>query len=320
MAGANRLHWPRRGTLQFWPRKRAKKSIPRIRSWASLDMPKLMGYVGYKAGMTHVQFVDNRKTSHTKGLTLSVPVTIIECPSIRPVSVVYYKKTIYGLAPLAEIFSEKTKKLLNIKKEQKAEPQEGYDEVRVKVLINAKTTTIGKKNDDLIEIKISGPPVEAAKYAKELLNKEAIKASEIFKEGQNVDVHAVSKGKGFQGTVKRYGVKIRQHKSEKTKRGVGTLGAWTTKRVLWNVAQPGKMGYHTRTEYNKQVLKISDKPEDINPKGGLVRYGLVRNEYLLIKGSLPGPKKRAIVLTEPLRQTSIPQPVEIVHIHRESQQ
>ena len=132
-----------------------------------------------------------------------------------------------------------------------------------------------------------------------MLGKE-IAIADAFEAGNSVDVHGITKGKGFQGTVKRFGVPVRQHKAEKTKRGIGTLGSWTPKRVEYSVAQPGKMGYHLRTEYNKQILKLAVKP-DINPKSGIHKYGLLRHPYLLLKGSVPGPKKRAMVLTPSLR-------------------
>ena len=54
------------------------------------------------------------------------------------------------------------------------------------------------------------------------------------------------------------------------------------------------MGYHTRTEYNKWLMKIGEKGEDVNISGGFVRYGLVKNNYLLVRGSVGGSKKRLI--------------------------
>ncbi len=320
MAGANRLFWPRRGSLQIWPRKRAKSKLPRIRSWAAQESPKLLGYIGYKAGMTHIQFTDNRPNALTKGMVVATPVTIIECPSLLPVSLNFYKKTYSGVIRVAEIFAEKLDKAIKRPKKVQIEPkQENYDEIRLKVITQPKLTSIGKKKPDSMEIPIGGPKEQALKYAKELLTRE-IKASEIFKEGQLVDTHAITTGKGFQGTVKRYGVKIRQHKSEKTKRGVGTLGPWTPKRVRWSVAQPGKMGYHMRTEYNKRIIKINTSTEEINPKGGFVSYGFVKNEYLMVKGSITGPKKRTIILTEPIRQHQHLQQIQPTYIHKESQQ
>ena len=83
---------------------------------------------------------------------------------------------------------------------------------------------------------------------------------------------------------------------------------------------PGKMGYHKRTDYNKWLVKIGDKVEEINPKGGLLQYGLVKNNYILVKGSIPGSRKRLIILTEPLRSKKDQQQVEINYISQESKQ
>ena len=65
----------------------------------------------------------------------------------------------------------------------------------------------------------------------------------------------------------------------------------------------GQMGYHQRTEYNKKILKIgeAEKADEINPDGGFVKYGIVKNNYLLLKGSLPGPSKRLVMLRKAMR-------------------
>ena len=90
--------------------------------------------------------------------------------------------------------------------------------------------------------------------------------------------------------------------SEKTIRGPGSLGGWSGQgKVMYRVAHAGQMGYHTRTEYNKQIIKVGTNPEEINPKGGFVSYGLVRSQFILIKGSVSGARKRMIKLIKALR-------------------
>ena len=59
---------------------------------------------------------------------------------------------------------------------------------------------------------------------------------------------------------------------------------------------PGQVGFQHRTEFNKRIIKIGDNPDEINPAGGFLHYGLVRNSYVLIKGSIPGPAKRLVRL------------------------
>lgn len=297
MAGSNRLNRPRRGSLQFWPRKRAKRELPRIRNWNfNIDSAKVLGFLGYKVGMTHTMLKDNRKDSITKGQEISLPTTIIECPPLKIISLRFYKKTEFGFVVSNE---------------------QDYDDIRLILQSQPKLTGIGKKKNDVFEVGLSGKKEDKLSFAKSLIGKD-IKISEVFKEGQLIDVHGVTKGKGFQGTVKRFGVPIRSHKSEKTKRGIGTLGAWRPRHVLWTVAQSGKMGYHLRTEYNKIILKISNDAGVVNPKSGFMHYGNVKNDYVLLQGSIPGSTRRAVILTETKRNYSnYKLTPEIIYISRE---
>jgi len=308
-------HKPRKGSLQFWPRKRSSRIYPKIKSWA--DATKILGFAGYKVGMTHIGVVDNTNAT-TKGLLISCPVTILECPPLKPLSLRFYKKTDSALVLISEVFTKKINKELKIqlpKKETKI--PESFDELRLVVYTQPKLASVGKKKPEVFEILIP-KDVEAAK---QLLEKE-IKLSDVFKEGQLIDIHAVTKGKGFQGPTKRFGLKIRQHKSEKTKRGPGSLGAWHPAKVSFRVPHAGQMGYHTRTEYNKWVIKIGNDPKEINPKGGFLHYGLVKNDYMLVKGSISGPVKRVIRLTEPIRPNKkiLNQAPEIKYVNLESKQ
>ena len=317
MAGSNRLNKPRHGSLQFRPHSRAKKQAFRIRNWANLNTTKLLGFLGYKVGMTHVLIRDNKSTSITKGMQVSVPVTVIECPPMKPLSIRFYKHTPYGAKVITQIFSSKVDKNITFSKKPSKEPTD-FDDIKLAVYTQPKLIGF-KKNPDIMELAFSGNKAEKLKLAKELLEKE-IKVSEVFKEGQFIDVHSVTTGKGFQGTVKIHGVKIRRHKSEKVKRGVGTLGPWTPSRVNLEVAQPGKMGYHARTEANKWLMRISNKLEEIKVKGGFMHYGNVKNEYIIIKGSVAGPTKRAITLTEPTRFLGKSLVPEILAVSLESKQ
>lgn len=318
-----KAHKPRQGSLQFWPRKRAKRSYTRVRSWPKLDGTKLLAFIGYKAGMTHIIAKDNTNNSITKNLTISLPVTVVECPPLNPLSLRFYKLNANNQYQIvAELFSKNLNKELKRKtklpKKTSKQP-ENFDEI--KLVVNTQPKLIGiKKKPDIIEVGLSGTKEQKLETGKKLLEQKEIKLEEIFKENQFLDISAVTKGKGFQGEVKRYGVTIMQHKAEKRKRGKANLGAWTPKRVSFTVPQPGKMGYHQRTEYNKQILKISDKPEEINPKAGFLHYGLIKNQYLLIKGSIPGPAKRTIVLREPIRPKGQIKNLEITKISQTSKQ
>ena len=317
-------HHPRRGSLQFWPHKRSHKHAARVRSWATVKENKLLGFIGYKAGMTHILVNEGNPNSQRKKMDVFTPVTVIECPPLKVYSVRYYAQNEEGdLKLINEVFAKKTEKSLSRKfKVSKKEntPPESFDRIRVTVYTQPRLTGIGKKKSDLAEIGVGGKDLkEQSEYALSLLDKE-IRVSDVFKDLQFVDVHGVTKGKGFSGTVKKFGVKRLQHKSEKKVRGIGTLGAWHPNRVSYTVAQPGKWGYHLRTEYNKVCVKIGDKVEDVNPKGGFVRYGFLKNDYMLIKGSVAGATKRPITFTEAIRVKKKLHPMPVTHISVESKQ
>ncbi len=299
-------HHPRRGSMQFWPRKRARHSLVRIRSWAAENKAKPLGFIAYKAGMTHLLVIDNRPKSLTKGENIMVASTIVDCPPMSAVGVSFYKNTSRGLQKITSVLAEKRakelSKLVQLPKKATKNLNEvrEFDDLRLLVHSNPKLAGIGTKKPKLLEIALGGSKDEKLAYVKNILGND-VKVEEVFQSGNSVDVHGVSKGKGFQGTVKRYGVPIRQHKAEKTKRGIGNLGSWTPKRVQFTVAQGGKMGYHQRTEYNKQILQLGLDGKNVTPKGGLQKYGLVTNSYLLVRGSVQGPRKRALVLTPSIR-------------------
>jgi len=317
---------PRKGSMQFWHRKRAKRVRARVRTnLKSSDVKPLM-FAGYKVGMTHLIAVDNRATSKTKGEKIAVPATIIECPAIKIFAVNFYKKTTHGLALSSTLVSTKLDKNVSriVPMPKKAKKKfadykpEDYDDIRLVVYTQPRLTYIGKKKPEIFEIRLGGSVADKFNFAKEHFEKE-ITLKEVLKAGQAVDCHSISKGKGFQGAVKRFGVAVRHHKSEKTKRGPGSLGPWIGQgHIMWRVAHAGKMGYHQRIEYNKYILKIGEKPEEVNPKGGFLNYGLVKNPYVILKGSVAGPRKRLIILSEAMRtKKKIPKEAPVIsHISR----
>lgn len=304
---------PRRGSLQFWPRVRARRIYPRIRNWPKIENTCFLGFAGYKVGMMHVIAIDNRKYSHTRGEKIFIPITVIESPPLDVIGIRAYKLTSYGLKSTADVYSNKLPKYIEKKIKpkprnknvslEKLEKME-FDEIRAIVATRPYLTTIGKKKPEVFEIAVGGKdPNEKLEFLKKYLGK-AISVSEVLKEGQLVDVFAVTKGKGFQGAVKRFGVKLLSHKTkgESGRRRPGTLGPWTPARLDYRRGiLPGQMGFHTRCEYNKWIIKIGKNPEEINPKGGWPHYGVVRNDYILIKGSIPGPAKRLIRLRYAIR-------------------
>ncbi len=315
-----RIRQPRSGSMQYWPRKRASDIVARIRTWTETKEKKLLGFPAYKTGMSHIIANDNIPTSITKGEEIQIPVTILECPPIKIAAIMLYGKDAYGLHCTGQINAEKQEKeilrKITAQKKPSKEPQtKEAQEVRVLAYTQPKMTGIGKKKPEMLELGIGGANAqEKLEYAKSILGKE-LTITDVFKEGQVVDVTSITKGKGLQGPVKRFGISLRSHKSEKTKRGPGSLGPWHGPR-LYRVAHAGQMGFQQRTERNKQIMKIGTDVEKINAKGGFVRYGLVKNQYLLMKGGIGGARKRLITLAIP--RMPIPklpkEPMQITHI------
>ncbi len=334
--GHRKKHAPRRGSLAYLPRKRAKHTVARIRFWPKItaDTPRLLGFIGYKAGMTYVFTIEDRKRSPNFGKEVMRAVTIIETPPILICGIRTYTKTPYGLKHLTEAWMKDPPadldRALVLPENFNTEGmfQKIHDNLDQTAIVRAiaatqpKQTSLSKKKPDITEIEIGGGNTQQQlEYAKQLLGKTAT-PEEMFKDGQHVDVAAVTTGKGFQGPVKRWGVAILQHKGKKTKRGVATLGPWNPHHVTYSVPRAGQMGYHQRIEYNKRILKIGKDGKEVTVKGGYIRYGNLRGPYILMEGSIPGTEKRPIRLRYPARppKETAAAPPQITHISVESPQ
>lgn len=315
-------HKPRDGSLQYWPRKRTKRIYPNISSYPKVNETKPLVFAGYKAGMTRMFFTDNKKGSPTQGQTVSHPVTVLET---TPLLVLGFRAYSEGKA-LTEIYAKDIPKDIKkslkapkgIKKSKKSDIK-NFSEIRLMVCTQPKKTGIGKKTVDVFEIGLGGNREEQKKFATEKLGKE-LKIEEVFKEGDFVDTVSVTKGKGFQGVVKRFGVKLRGRKDEEHHRQIGVIGTEGVARVIYTVPQPGQLGFFRRTEFNKQIYKIGSDPKEVNPDGGFLNYGLIKSGYILLKGSVSGAKKRLILLRAPIRASKKGYPIEIQRIDKSSQQ
>lgn len=326
---------PKRGSLAYLPRGRVARETGRIRYWPPVSKgPKLLGFMGYKAGMTHLFYVEDHPRSPNFGKEVNQPGTVIETPPILICGVRAYIRTDYGLKTFTEAWMKDPPKDLervftlpdNFAPENGLKKiEENLDsivEFRLLTITQPRLTSVPKKKPELMEIKVDGASIkELFEYARGLLGK-TVGVTEVFKEGQFVDAIAVTKGKGFQGPVKRWGVRILSRKSRKIKRGVACIGPWRPPRVLYTVPRAGQMGYHKRTEYNKRILKIGVDGKEVTPSGGFVRYGVVKSTFLLLKGSVPGPRKRLVRLRVPARPSTTVsvEPPKIVEISLASQQ
>lgn len=311
---------PRRGSLAYSPRKRAKSPVPRYGSWPEYTgAPAIQGFAGYKVGMTHVVMIDDHKNSPTEGRDVMVPVTVVEVPPMRVAGVRAYGENTYGKHALTEAWTtdinDELSRRITIPKNHDSDTaldaiKTAIADGRVSELYAITYTQPGhltgvpKKVPDLMEMRISGGTLDDQfEYAAEILGKE-INVSGHFEAGEFIDVTAVTIGKGTEGPVKRWGVQVRKRKHARAgkTRHIGNLGPWHPHHVKWQVPQSGQMGYHQRTELNKRILRIGTSGDEITPAGGFLHYGVVRGPYVLIKGSIPGPNKRLVRIRPAIRQ------------------
>ena len=329
-------HAPRRGSLAYLPRGRASKFVPRIKNWPEYKdgAAKLLGFIGYKAGMTHAVVTESNVDSPFAGQETVLPVTVIDTPPIRPFSIRGYEASVYGLKLTTEVLagtmSEDLKKAMPVPKEydhdtkikEFEEKLDSFAEIRMLIHTQPRLAGIAKKKPDIMEYKIGAPNnKEAFEYAKSILGTD-VRVADILKEGILIDSIAVTKGHGFQGPVRRWGIRILQHKSRKTKRGVGCIGPWTPSNIRYSVPRPGQTGFHTRTSFNNKVMKMGERGEEITPAGGFVNYGVIRGDYIMIHGSIPGTVKRAVRIRFAIRPKKghVDEPMQVSYISTASKQ
>jgi len=189
--------------------------------------------------------------------------------------------------------------------------------VRVLAHTQMHLLNLRQKKAHVMEIQVNGGSVDQkVDFAFKHLEKE-IKVGSIFEQNEMIDIIGVTKGKGFEGVTTRWGTKRLPRKTHRGLRRVGCIGGWHPARVRYSVARAGQNGYHHRTEINKKIYRIgtgikyeggknnastaSDLTEKaITPLGGFPHYGIVKNDFLMIKGCCVGTKKRVLVLRKSL--------------------
>ena len=203
----------------------------------------MKGILGRKIGMTQVFTTDG----------LLVPVTVIE---VEP----------------------------NVVTQIKTTEKDGYDAIQLG------NTTIREKVSNKAQI---GHTKKAGTAPKRFLKEirgvnvsdytlgQTIDAS-VFTEGEIVDVTGISKGKGYQGVIKRYNqTRGPMGHGSQYHRGVGSLGTLLPMHVLKGKKLPGHMGNEQVTIQNLTVVKVD-----------------LENNVILIKGNVPGPKKSLVMIRE----------------------
>ncbi|MBM3281838.1 MAG: 50S ribosomal protein L3 [Candidatus Diapherotrites archaeon] len=318
-------HNPRKGSLMHRPRKRAYKETPSFNSFPEMKGPaKPMNFYGYKVGMIHLIAQSQHAGGKMDKQDMQIPTTVIECPPVHVFGVRAYTHDAYGLHVAAEMSVDKLeksaqKKLTHFKKksahkknhaqprsnttpftfEKMEEMKSTLNQIRLLVHTHPEKTSFGKKKAEVAEVALSGTIDEQIAFAKQKFG-QTIAVSEVFKDNQDVDVKAVTRGFGMGGVIARFGIKTFRPKA-KYIRTVGSISPLNPRTVQFSVARPGQLGYHNRTEFNKRILKITNETAKLNPKAGFEHYGPVQNEFILLAGSIPGPVKRLVGLRECIR-------------------
>lgn len=186
----------------------------------------------------------------------------------------------------------------------------------VRVIVHTKVRDLklaGQKKAHVMEIQLNGGSIaDKVKWAKEHFEK-TVDVSSVFEQDEMIDTIGVTKGHGFEGVTARWGTKKLPRKTHKGLRKVACIGAWHPSRVSRTVPRAGQDGYHHRTEVNKKIYRIGkagDKnsgatefdltEKDISPMGGFPHYGVVKHDWIMIKGCCPGIRKRVITLRKSL--------------------
>ena len=317
--GHRKYSAPRRGSMAFYPRVRARSLESRIRSWADpkLEKSSLLGFAGYKVTNLNVLSVDDREKTPNFGKNVMNSSTLIATPPLKIIGIRAYSETTYGKNVIFDAFAKDTDKYLSKRapfkfKEGKLEEINAQvDRIKHVVAVVSSypnSASLSQKKPFVWEIPIGGKDTKSKiDYVVSNFGKQ-VNIKDVFEAGQFIDISAITRGKGVEGPITRFGVKRKQHKSRKSVRALGTLGPISPAVVTYTVPRQGQRGFHQRTEYNKRILIISNSDKDsdinINPKGGFEHYGLVKNDYIIVKGSVAGVPKRLIKMRFPMRIVS----------------
>jgi len=174
---------------------------------------------------------------------------------------------------------------------------------------------LGQKKAHLKEVQVNGGTTEKKVDFVMGLFEQEVKIESVFSQDEMIDTIGVSTGKGFEGVVTRWGVTRLVRKSHRGLRKVACIGSWHPARVQFQVPRSGQNGYGHRTEINKKIYRIGKSLKDdpnnavtendltekaITPMGGFSHYGEVTNEFVMLKGTTPGLRKRLVTLRKSL--------------------
>ena len=315
--GHRRHSTPHRGSLAYLPKGRAKSMEARIRAWPKIDSdePKLLAHAGFKAGCVQLVSIDDREKTPNHGKQLVSLGTVIVTPPILIIGIRGYSKDLRGRHANFDFYAENLPKhisrLFKVNQSSINNAEKSLKiikEIFAIIAITPKNVGLQQKKPYVFEIPVTGGNIEKQfAFLKERLGKE-VKIDQVFETGTTVDVAAITKGKGWEGPVTRFGVKRKQHKSRKSVREVASLGPISPQYVMYTVPRAGQRGFHQRIEYNKRIM-IIDNTENtkfkINPDGGYKHFGNVNGDFVIVYGSVPGTYNRLIKLRTSIRNAPL---------------
>jgi large subunit ribosomal protein L3e len=310
------------------------RTFPRDNAEVKPHLTAFMGYKAGMTHVVREIHFPGSKMWHNRETCEAV--TIVECPAMVAVGVVGYIETPNGLRALTTIWANhlsneclrrfyknwyrsKKKAFTNYQKNLTEKPKDlarQFDRIKkyctvVRVIAH---TQIGKlnlrqKKAHVMEIQVNGGTVpQKVEFAKKLLEKE-VRVDSVFNLDEYIDVIGVTKGKGFEGVTTRWGTTRLPRKTRKGLRKVACIGAWHPSRVKYSVPRAGQNGYHHRTEMNKRIYRIGKVGQEndatteydytekkITPIGGFPHYGVITQDWLMLKGCTVGVKKRVLTL------------------------
>jgi len=354
---------PRCGSLGFLPRKRTKHVHGKIKSFPKDDQsqqPHFTAFMGYKAGMTHIVRDVDKPGSKLHKKEQAEAVTIIECAPMMCVGFVGYVETTSGLRAQTTVWAghlsdevrrrfyknwyrAKKKAFTKYSKSFYADDKTMSDKIKTEVqrakdycqVIRAICHTqvskvkIGQKKAHICEIQVNGGSVaDKVDFAVKMFE-QPIPVHSVFSENEMIDTIGVTKGRGFEGVVTRWGVTRLARKTHRGLRKVACIGAWHPQRVKFQTPRSGQLGCYHRTEINKKVYKVGKNLKEdpnnamtendltekaITPLGGFPHYGEVTEDYLMIKGAVVGVKKHLITMRKSLLAQTSRTALEEIHL------
>ena len=343
---------PRSGNLGYMPKRRTKHTKGTIRAFPKDDAKKpvhLTAFMGYKAGMTHVvRYFEKKEGKKTIKRDVVEPCTVIETPPIKVVGMVGYIDTPRGLRALTTVWAQNLpqgvirrfyKNFYCSKKRAFTNYAKKYDEkadskkhvnrdiqrirkyccvVRALCASQIEKCKLRQRKAHVMEIQVNGGTIAqkvdwtVGKFENE------ISVGEVFQNNDMCDTIAITRGKGTQGVIKRFGVARLPCKTRRGNRKVACIGAWHPAAVKWTVARAGNLGYYHRTQINNKIYRVGAGAvrginnnastetdphiKNITPIGGFPHYGVVNEDFVMIRGCVAGPKKRQITLRKCLLQ------------------